>query len=149
MMDEIRWSPYPRESCTVRIDEEIIIGFGAHPVFDVVPGAWNIFWLTFAQLDQVAYYKGDMSNYLVTCDALAVCAGAAMQSTQTPNGAVTLGSLALQMRPKEFIEAIANFKTFLPLVFYGERWLKVAQARAAKYRVMPDNVIRIDFRKGG
>jgi len=141
----MRWSPYSRESCSIMIDENTRVGFGVHPVFDVVPGAWNIFWLTFAQLDQVAHYKGELGQYLVTCDALAVCAGAAMQAY----GDKTLGDLAVSIRPKEFINIVIKIPTFLPFIFYGERWFGVAKKRAERYRVMPDNVVRIDFRKGG
>lgn len=147
--EEIRWSPYSRASCSIQIDETTSIGFGVHPVFDVVPGAWNIFWLTFAQLDQVAYYRGEIQDYLVTCDALAVCAGAAMQTVKTADGSTSaIGELAVRMKPKEFVEAVAKIPTFLPIVFYGEKWITVARRRAARYRVLPDNVIDINFRKG-
>ncbi len=144
-----RWSPYPQDACVLVLENNIEIGFGTHPIFDVVPGAWNIFWLTFAQLDQMAYYKGDLSKYLVTCDALAVCAGAAMQMAPKPNSAYTIGELANRMRPKEFLSIVSTFPTFLPTVFYGEKWMSVAKARARKYRNMPDNVVNIDFRRGG
>ena len=75
----MRWSPYSRESCTLTLPDGGVIGLGADPIFDAVPGSWNIFWLTFAQLDGVAHYKGDLKDYLVSCDALAVCVGAALQ----------------------------------------------------------------------
>lgn len=147
---EIRWSPYSRESCSISLDGNTRIGFGVHPIFDIAPGAWNIFWLTFAQLDQIAYYKGDPDKYVITCDALAVCAGAALQIIKFEEGkTITIGDLALITKPKEFIELIAKVPTFLPLVFYGKSWLNVARRRAARYRVMPSNVVNIDFRKGG
>lgn len=146
MNDEVRWSPYPREACAISLDADTRVGFGVHPAFDIVPGAWNIFWLTFAQLDQLAYYKGDVNEYIITCDALAVCVGAALQ--QTGKGTMTIGDMATTMRPKGFIEIVANSKSFLPVVFYGERWFNVAKARSEAYRDDLDNVIRIDFRKG-
>lgn len=145
----MRWSPYSREACSIEMDDGIKIGFGVHPVFDIVPGAWNIFWLTFAQLDQVAHYKGELEQYLITCDALAVCAGAALQNAPPPMQARTLGDLAVELRPKEFVEVVKKIPTFLPFTFYGAKWFNVASSRAARYRVMPDNVVRIDFRKGG
>jgi len=147
--DEVlRWSPYPRSAYTITTEEGFVAGLGAHPIFGQVAGAWNIFWLTYAQLDSLAYYKGDLSAYVTSCDAVAVCVGAALQVTP-PN--ITehscLGDLAEQVRPKQFIEVVAKFPTFLPAVFFSERWFAVAKSRAARYRVVPDNVIVGNFRK--
>jgi len=140
----MRWSPYPRSAYTIKLDDGSTVGFGAHLVFDIIPGAWNIFWLTFPQIDQTAFYKGDPDKYPVTCDALAVCVGAAMQ-VASPINANSMGALASQLKPREFIEAARSVPTFLPFIFYGKRWFSVASRRAERYRVTPNNVLVGDF----
>ena len=149
MKKEIRWSPYPREAYTILLgdDQKTRMGLGAHPVLDVVPGAWNIFWLTFAPLDQMAYYTGELKSYIVNCDALAICTSAAMQMSPAPNEAMTFGELAVTMQPKSFIDLVIPVATFLPFVYYGEEWIKKARLRAEKVKPIFDNVIQVDFRK--
>ena len=144
---ELIWSPYPRDACTIILEGGIKVGFGVHPIFDLIPGAWNIFWLTFSQLDRLAYYNGDHRSYVVSCDALAVCVGAALQAMPNTKPMEIVGNIAAQLSPTEFIGRVANFSAFLPVMFYGERWFNVAYKRASTYVKPNGNIIHVDFRE--
>jgi hypothetical protein len=145
-----QWSEYPQEAYTVTLESGQVAGLGVHPAFNTVPGAWNIFWLTYSALDSLAYYKGNPMEYLYTNEELPICVGAALQlvpNLRNKGMSVTYGELALKHTPMEFIKLVlAGGKNFLLTAYYGDRWLSVAWNNALRYKAKRDNIVYHDFR---
>lgn len=146
------WSLYPQEAYTVTLPTTgQVVGLGVHPAFKAVPGAWNLFWLTYSALDSLAYYKEDPMTYFYTRLELPICVGAALQivpGVRKDKMNINYGRLALEHTPLEFIDfAMQNKKDFLLPAYYGKRWFSVADHNARKYRKRMDNIVHHDFRK--
>lgn len=100
------WTRFPRESYAVLFEGKMI-GIGVNPIFDAVPGAWNILTLLWADvLDTLPTFVGPAEDYPYFCGLIPYAVGTALQE-YVPKSGVTLGDIALTATPQEFLDKLA------------------------------------------
>lgn len=144
------YSPAPKEAYTIT-HEGRLYGIGLHPVFSVVPGAWNLLWLLAApQLEVLLNYRGASADYPTYFPgAMPSAVGTALQ--RCGEGLKTWGDLAEELSSKDFMRRMRAAVEPPPLVVkaHGEIILEIMQDNAKLYFPMPDNVVWVDVWKAG
>lgn len=139
------WSALPHKAYSVNV-EGIQYGIGLHPIWDVIPGAWNIFSMIWSdQLEALLSWSEDPKEFPINCGCLPLAAAAALEQA-TPSQ--TWGEIAEVTTPREFIEAFKRRPncniSILPL-FFGQKFWDLAEAKIASYQPTMPNIIRGDF----
>lgn len=139
------WSIFPREDYFVNLDG-MQIGIGLHPVWNAVPGAWNLLVLTHDVVDVLLPWEKDPGLFPVSTRIMPAVVGTAMQVL--PDGFTKVGSLAEELRPTQFLEAVQNEPDLILTKCYGQAWLEIARDRAKVIeKRLHANVVSVDFTK--
>jgi len=141
------WSFAPRDAYAT-VYNGVPMGIGLLPVWEAVPGAWNIFVLTSELIDTLLPWGAkDPGQFPVTTVALPAVIGTALQPVDD-NGLWTIGHLAETSRPLQFLEAIKHRNDLFLMLAFGEAWWTVACERAAVLeRTIGSNIVHVDFSK--
>lgn len=103
----IYWSKFPRSAYAVSYNGTLI-GIGTNPIFEVVPGAWNILSLLWGEvMDSLLPYSGDPGRFPYDCAIVPFAAGTALQKYDDTR---TVGELADSCTPEEFIQLLSEFE---------------------------------------
>lgn len=143
--ESIQWSPFSRASYTIEHEGERT-GIGMHPVFDVIPGAWNLLWLSWENLDGLIYWDKDPAIFPYHCGILPIVVATCMQSLKDGGN---FGIAAECAEPLFFLkivmeEAEAGNPPLL-MEMYGASWMDVAMARAKAYKRQGEGAVVIPF----
>lgn len=141
---EICWTRFPRESYAVPIEGRML-GIGVNPIFDAVPGAWNILTLLWADvLDTLPTFVGPAEDYPYFCGLIPYAVGTALQE-YAPKSGVTLGDIALTATPQEFLDKLAACPELARIIvvgaFAGAFWKRANAFAAGWASPMSSNII--------
>lgn len=145
-MRQLRYSPYPPESYTVRLNG-VMIGYGIYPMFHQRPDIWNLFWLSCEGLEDLLDWPPDQVEQVPCYSTLIPACEVSADCTLAGSPAGTLGEQALTLTPTELVSRILEYPDNLPLYQrFGDHWLQVIQERAELY-VQPaaGNVVSVSF----
>jgi len=142
--EPIHWSIAP---CTAYgIDYEgQRLGIGLDPVFQAVPGAWNILVLSCSIIDDLLPWTNPPGEFPVSVVSMPSAVATALQR-HSETGGRTLGDLAATMRPGQFLQAIEGMDDLIIVQLFGPAWWDLVRERAELLERMNRNVVRVDFR---
>ena len=143
--EPLQWSPFSRSCYTVEHEGERE-GIGAHPVFDVVPGAWNLLWLSWPGVDDLIYWAKDPGQFPYHVDILPIVVATCMQMLE---GGGSFGVVAECLTPLNFLKFVSEEagKANPPYLMqmYGSAWVDAAMARARAYKQQEGGAVVIPF----
>ena len=138
------YSRLPRENYTTIYNGETK-GLGVHPVFAVVPGAWNLLWLRLGpDLEDLLSWSKPPGQFPCSLAALAPAVATALQHCSPGS---TFGDLAESLSPTKLISAM-KASPVVPFMsqIYGDMWYQVATEHARAFVPCYSNVIMVDFK---
>lgn len=143
----IVYSKQPRQSYSVLHDGKMK-GLGVMPIFDVVPGAWNILWLSAAStIEALLNWHEDPGAFPPHCGALPVAVGTALQMAPGDHKYfTTYGDLAMTLPPHKLITLMRSAEDKPLIVRLYPTWYDIAEENAKLYIPRRENVIAVDFR---
>lgn len=139
------WTDMPPSAYSVSVGG-LQVGIGLLPVWEAVPGAWNILSLMAGpDLEALLTWDKDPMDFPLAIGHAPYAVAMAMQWV---SAGLTWGELAVATTPSQFLRALQEHpegdKTLLPLLFRNEFWRR-AKAKAATYHNYPANVVRVNF----
>jgi hypothetical protein len=139
------WSKFPRDDYSVMFEGKLY-GIGINPLFEMVPGAWNLLVMMWhADLATLTHWKGEPKDYPWSCGIVPYAVGSALQAFEKD---MTVGELAATSTPAQFLallrESPNNERIIMVDAFQEEFWQR-AEALAAGWCPLPDNVIQGNF----
>jgi hypothetical protein len=137
-----QWGVLPPSSFIIQ-HEGLEAGFGTHPVWDAVPGAWNILNLV---VDLLAITRGlPPGEYPHALSIVPLVVATAMQMYEAPT---TLGDLTLLVSPREWLDRLGKHehaeRFILPLIL-GGTFRSLAEEGVARLALSGCNVVYADF----
>lgn len=138
------WSMFPHKSYSIIIYGKLV-GIGMDPVWDAVPGAWNLFWLTWPPLEELLKWERPPEQFPQATSQMPHAIGMALQEYSKQQ---TLGQLATTTSPTQFLSMLEKHPgrdTFIFPAMFGKGFWNTAWAQAKEYHGFTDNVIRVEF----
>lgn len=142
----MRYSPYPIEAYTCPTPEGRRWGLGALPALVRDKDLWNLFWLSFPNLEQyVGWPASDYQKMPVYSFLLPQCEA----SIDKPMGGRTVRHFISRLPAREFVDQVLSLGCQdLPLyIEYGASWYGTITRRAlqAQAQEQHENVVFVDF----
>lgn len=139
------WSLYPKEAYSV-IFEGKQYGIGLNPIFDTVPGSWNLLTILWAEkLEALLPWTGKPGDFPYGCGLISYAVGSALQDYSETH---TLGELAAENSPVRFVELLKTHpkkENFIMVQAFSSVFWQKAEEFAGGHRELASNVIRADF----
>ena len=143
-----RWSKYDKEQYSIEINGGFY-GIGLLPIWDQVPGSWNILALLWGEgLENLIRWEGDPYMFPQTGNLVGYAVGFALQRFAE---GVSWGDLAENLTPRQFMERIIEYpnkKELIPVALWGTDFQIRAQKHAKDYIDHNSNVVRVNFGRG-
>lgn len=139
------WSELPPKAYSVNINGQQL-GLGLLPIWDQVPGAWNILSLIAGpELEALLTWDKEPGDFPTDIGAVPFAVAMALQHASAE---ITWGELAATTTPAQFLKALREHpqcdKMILPAIFPNELWRR-GEEKAATYHNYPDNVVQGHF----
>lgn len=144
-MKKVIWSLYPHDKYTVEHNGQLV-GIGARPIWDAIPGSWNILSMLWGQgMEDLIPWGGSNLDFPYDCNLAPYAVALALQSR---NSQQTWGEFADISTPREFVEELRkapDSEVLIPIYVFKNRFWELAEDKARTYRKLHDNVTRVNF----